>query len=385
MNKYRISLRRVTTLCCALLIVFGCGLFAGQTAIGRERDWQPPRTWVFIVGTLKWKHSDMFDSFPQKNRRDAQLVSFFRQQGVPANQLVYLQDSQATTRRVKESFSAFLSQAREGDLLFFYYCGHGYKSDDERTTFFATYDAGEDVPGWSTASVVKEIEKNFKGSRAFLTADSCYSGSLAEQARRTNHQISYAVLTSASAGELSTENWTFTEMLLAGLTGKPYADINGDGMVTLREVAEGVKEDMSFAEEQQAAFVTTEKSLAGLALAEAPQKSNPEISRRVEVRSEGEWYKARIIDARAGRLRVHYYGWEDSDDEWVLPRQIRKSQIPNSKSEPYGVGARVEVNWKGEWYSADVLKVDRNSHLIHYVGYDDGWDEWVSSKRIRRP
>jgi len=380
MKRYKAGSRIAGTSFLTLLIVFGCGLFACQTAFGRELDWQPQRTWVFVVGTLKWKHSDVFNSFLQKNRRDAQLVDFFRQQGVPENQLVYLQDSQATTRRVRASFATFLSQARPGDLLFFYYCGHGYKSDDERTTYFATYDAGDDVPGWPTNAVLRDIEKNFKGSRAILTADSCYSGTLAEQARRTNHQISYAVLTSASASELSTENWTFTEMLLAGLKGKPYADIDGDGLITLGEVAEGVQEDMSFAEEQQAAFITTERSLAGTALAAAPQKANSEISRRVEVRSEGDWYKARIIDARAGRFRVHYYGWEDSDDEWVLPRQIRKS-----KTDQYGAGAIVEVNWHGQWYSAKVLKVDREDHLIHYVGYDDSWDEWVSPERIRRP
>lgn len=379
---------RVRTLFVSLLFVVGCGLTAAPAALAQGRDWQPQRTWVFVVGTLKWKHSDVFNSFPQKNRRDAQLVDFFRQQGVPADQMVYLQDAQATTQRVKTSFAAFLSRAREGDLLFFFYCGHGYRSDDERTTFFATYDAGEDVEGWSTESVVRAVDKYFKGSRALLTADSCYSGSLAEQTRRTGRRISYATLTSADADELSTENWTFTEMLLAGLTGKAFADINDDGQITLGEVAEGVKEDMAFAEEQGTAFVAKGSLGPDTVLAEAQRKSSPEVSRRVEVKSEGEWYKARIIDARAGRLKVHYYGWEDSDDEWIVPGQIRRSvRKPQGEaygSEAYGVGTEVEVNWHGQWYSAQVLKVERNSHLIHYDGYDDSWDEWVSDKRIRR-
>jgi uncharacterized caspase-like protein len=159
---------------------------------------------VFVVGTLEWKHRGMFESFPQKNRRDAQLVEFFRQQGVPAQQLVYLKDFQATTRRVKTAFSEFLAKASEGDLLFVYYCGHGYKSDDARTTSFATFDAGDNVPGWSTDSIVKDIEKHFKGSRAFLTADCCYSGSLAQQARQLGRRVSFACLTSSSASQLST-------------------------------------------------------------------------------------------------------------------------------------------------------------------------------------
>src|SRR6266851_9688545 len=373
MNSNNIS-QRGGKLCLALFVLLGCGFFFGSNAIAQTRDWQPQRTWVFVVGTLQWKHRDMFDSFPQKNRRDAQLVEFFRQQGVPSQQLVYLQDAQATTRQVKTAFAAFLAKAREGDLLFFYYCGHGYKSDDERTTYFATYDASDDVPGWSTDSIVRDIEKYFKGSRAFLTADSCYSGSLAEQARRMRRQSSYASLTSASASELSTENWTFTEMLLAGLRGKAFADINGDGRVTLGELAEDVNADMVFAEEQQSEFVATGKFPPGTVMAVAPQRSNPEISRRVEVKSEGAWYKARIIDARAGRFRAHYFGWEDSDDEWVLRNQIR-----NSKILKYAWDATVKANWQDQWDSAEVLdEVERRAHLIHYVGYDDSWDEWVS-------
>ncbi|MGZ8843207.1 MAG: caspase family protein [Pyrinomonadaceae bacterium] len=233
----------------ALLVFFGGALVAGSNAVPQQRDWQPQRTWVFVVGTLEWKHREMFESFPQKNRRDAQLVEFFRQQGVPQQQLVYLKDAQATTRQVKAAFSTFLTKAREGDLLFVYYCGHGYKSADARTTYFATFDAGEDVPGWSTDSIVKDVEKYFKGSRAFLTADCCYSGSLAQQARQLGQRVSFACLTSSSASQLSTANWTFTETLLAGLSGKPLADLNSDGRITIRELAEDVKADLAFAEE----------------------------------------------------------------------------------------------------------------------------------------
>jgi len=362
-------LKNVRTLCSTLLIIFGFGLTASHAVSGQERDWQPQRTWVFVVGTLKWKHPDVFNSFPQTNRRDAQLVDFFRRQGVPADHLVYLQDAQATTRRVKSTFRDFLSRAREGDLLFFYYCGHGYKSDDERTTWFATYDAGEDVPGWAAESIVGDVERYFKGSRAFLTADSCYSGSLAKQTQKAARRVSYAALTSTSANELSTENWTFTEMLLAGLAGKPFADINGDGRVTLGEVADDIRQDMLFAEEQGSGFAATGEFSRATVLAQAPRKSDPEISRRVEVRSEGAWYKARIIDARAGRFRVHYYGWEDSDDEWVRPSQIRNSKNPRN-----AVNNRLASTWEERWSSTPAIETDRDAWLIHYV--DDVWDGW---------
>jgi hypothetical protein len=364
----------------AVFISLTFSLFVAQTALAQEREWQPQRTWVFIVGTLQWKHSDMFESFPQKNRRDAQLANFFREQGVPIEQTIFLKDRQATTRQVRSAFKNLLSKTRAGDLLFVYFTGHGYKSDDSRTTFFATYDASDDVPGWATDSIVKDIEQNFKGSRAFLTADCCYSGSLAEQIRKLHSHISYACLTSSSASELSTQNWTFTEMLLAGLQGKSYADINQDGSITIEELAEDVRGDMAFAEEQRSSFVTTGSFAPDTILARAETRSDPAVSRRVEVKSEGEWYKGRVIDVRSGQFRVHYYGWEDSDDEWVTARQFRTRNVAH-----YPTGSTVEVRWKGKWYAAKILKNDGGVHLIHYIGFDDGWDEWVSAARIRRP
>ena len=379
MNSTNISLRRWGKLCLALFVLWSCGLVFSPRATAQTRDWQPQRTWVFVVGTLQWKHRDMFESFPQKNRRDAQLVQFFKQQGVPAQQLVYLQDAQATTRQVKSSFATFLAKAREGDLLFVYYCGHGYKSDDARTTFFATYDAGDDNPGWSTDSIIKDVEKYFKGSKAFLTADCCYSGSLVQQARRLGQRVSYACLTSSSASELSTGNWTFTEMLVAGLAGKPFADLNGDGQITLSELAEDVKDDMAFAEEQLSSFGTTGNFPRDTILAWAERKSNPEISKRVEVRSEGKWWKARVIESRSSTFRVHYYGYEDTDDEWVRLNQIRELKLVE-----YPAGSTVEVIWERKWYPAKVISVDTGVHLIHYVNYDHGWDEWVGAERIRR-
>jgi hypothetical protein len=372
-------LRRLS-LSLALFVSLAFCQAACLRASAQARDWQPRRTWVFVVGTLEWQDSESFDPFPQENRRDAQLVDFFRRAGVPAEQLLYLKDSQATTRRVRDSFAAFLSKAGEGDLLVVYYCGHGYKSEDARTTYFATYDAGDDAPGWSTDSIVKDIERYFKGAKALLTADCCYSGSLSEQARKFGRRVAYACLTSSSASQLSTGNWTFTEMLLDGLEGKSYADLNGDGRVTLEEIAGDVKEDMSFAEDQLSTFVTTGSFSPATVMAAAEKKAGPDVGRRVEVRSQGDWYKARVTDESAGRLRIHYFGYEASDDEWVGPDRVREREVVQ-----YRVGENVEVRWKKDWYPARILRVDGGLHLIHYVGYDDGWDEWVGAGRIRQP
>lgn len=345
------------------------------------RDWHPQQTWVFVVGTLEWKHTDEFASFPQENRRDAALVHFFSEQGVPAGQILYLQDKQATLAQIERSLAAHLAKAQKEDLLFLYYCGHGYKLDSGNSCF-ACYDAGDKgIDGWDVATIPAAIEKHFPGKRAFLAADCCCSGGLTKSVEAQADRIAYACLTSSSANESSTGNWTFSEGLLDGLRGEAYSDTDNSQGITLAEVANQIIADMAFAEEQRTSFMTTATFNPNMVLAPARRKKDARIGERVEVYTENKWYKARIIDADAqsATYKVHYYGWEASYDEWVKPSQMRTASVTE-----YTVGEAVEVKWHDEWYPAVIEGVQGNLHLIHYVGYKETWDEWVGPRRMRR-
>jgi Caspase domain/RNA binding activity-knot of a chromodomain len=340
-QAFRQKSRHLITVTALLLVVYA--LAPLQSALARERDWEPQRTWVFVVGTLRFKHKDMFDSFPQENRRDAELVAFFRKQNVPASQIVYLRDREATADRIQSALAAHLSRAGKGDWLFLYYTGHGYKSDDDEA-YLASYDAGdEDVPGWPVSSIPASIERYFKGSRALLILDNCYSGALVEAVRgRAESPVSYAVLASSSADQPSTGEWTFTEGLLAALRGKAYEDTNDDGQITLEELAGQVKDDMSFAEKQRSVFATTGNFSPQTVISQAEKKRDARIGERVLVKSEGDWYKGRIIDAdrEDAQFLIHYYGWDESYDEWVEARQIRQPRIKryaDGRKDRYGM------------------------------------------------
>jgi hypothetical protein len=206
-----------------------------------------------------------------------------------------------------------------------------------------------------------------------LTADTCYSGSLSAQTQRLGRRVSYASLTSTSATQLSTENWTFTEMLLEGLRGKSFADINGDGEVTLAELAEDIKEDMAFAENQRSTFVTTGNFPSKMLLAPGARKLDPMISRRVEVRSEGSWYKARVIDVRGRTYEVHFYGYEDSDNEFVKLNQIRDSRETESAA-----NRRDESDWETTANPPRISRVDQSRRN------EGGWNESDEPRRIRK-
>ena len=350
-------------------------------ARAKDLDWQPQKTWVFVVGVLSWKNSDMFGSFPVKNRRDAALVDFFKQNGVPDSQIVYLQDKKATQQRIDHAFTEQLKKLRPDDLLIVYYAGHGTRSEEGDDVYLASYDAGDDeVAGWSINSIPGKIKES-KGSRVLWFIDCCYSGQAALAITKQQSGPAYACVTSSAASESSTEHWTFTEALLDAVRGVSYVDLNHDGAITLAEFAAHVEADMNAAEEQRSTFASTKGFDPAMVLARAETPANSRIGERAKGRdSNGDWYACRIIDARDGKLKIHFIGYEDDEDMWVTPEDLQPIAPVR-----YATGTKVEVLWKKHWYPATVLQAKDGAHLIHYTDYEPKWDEWVPSRRIREP
>jgi len=109
-----------------------------------EIGWEPSRTWVFAVGILEWEHGDIYSSFPDAmpNRADRRLFAAITSAGVPDHQVVFLKDEKATLAAIRRAFESQLDRTKEGDLLIFYFAGHGSRDRETRATYFANYDAG---------------------------------------------------------------------------------------------------------------------------------------------------------------------------------------------------------------------------------------------------
>src|SRR5690348_17396621 len=131
------KLRYYAVVWCALLL-------SNANATQKELGWDPAHTWIFAVGVLHWKHSEMFGSFPVKERRDAELVDFFKQRGVPPDHVVYLQDDNGTQKRIDAAFRDELKKIGKDDLLIVYYAGHGSKYQKEKDVYLASFDAGDE-------------------------------------------------------------------------------------------------------------------------------------------------------------------------------------------------------------------------------------------------
>ncbi len=353
---------------------------AVRAAAPAELGWDPAHTWIFAVGVLHWKHSEMFGSFPVKERRDAELVDFFKQHGVPSDHIVYLQDENGTQKRIDAAFRTELKKIGQNDLLIVYYAGHGSKSAKGQDVHLASYDAGDEgVPGWSVNSIPKTISANSSGQRVLWLIDCCYSGQAARAIANSEASPAYACVTSSSASESSTGHWTFTEALLDALRGAGYVDLNHDGVITLAEFASHAHADMALGEEQLSTFATTGGFDQQMVLSRAATLESPRVGERGQIQWHADWWPVRVIQENGGKLKVHYIGYSAGDDLWVTPDKLRPI-----KPVQYAVGSEIEVLWKKKWYPAKVLKVEDGIHLIHYTDYDSSWDEWVASKRIRR-
>ncbi len=364
----------------AILCVFSC---RGELYAATKVDWKPAKTWVFCVGLLEWQHADLWNSFPecQKDRRDEQLVKYFRDAGVPDDQITYLQDAEATKSRIEKEFVELLDETDEGDLLVFYFCGHGYRDSESGQTWFANYDAGhKNSSAWNVRSIFSTIAQHFSGNRVLLLADCCHSGALYDESRKqSDSDIAYAVLTSSYSHNSSTGNWTFSDSVLAGLRGEPVVDLNRDDFVELDEVARYTELELAFVEGQKSMFTAAEDFPRQAKLAPVEDEVEPRVGQRIEVKYEGKWYKAKIIDVDSDQVQVHYVNFNDSWDEWVGPDRIRPYQPAQ-----FAEGDQVEVRWNdGKWYPARVLKAWYGLHLVRYDGYDASADEWRGHTAVR--
>ncbi len=337
---------------------------------GGPARWEPAKTWAFAVGVIAYPGGQ---AWPEEDRRDAEMIRELQARGVPASQITFITDKNATLAAVRASFEAFVASAPADAVLWLYFTGHGTRSETG-VTEFALYDTK-----WPIPDVFSTIERRFPGRTALLFADCCYSGALGMEAMLRAGRVSYGALTSSLACTVSTGAWTFTECLIAGLRGAIPLDNDGTGLVTLAELARFAEREMAFNDGQLSTFVTTNGFDPKLVLASGTKRAHPLIGEYVEARwSDGRWYPGRIERLNGNKFLIRWAGYKETENEEVEERNIR----PYSARE-HAPGTRVTVEWRGAWYPAQVLTARCGIHLVHYDDFEPIWDEWVSSSRIR--
>jgi hypothetical protein len=351
-----------------LMLAPGCGLRAERPV------WEPEKTWVFAVGVIQFDNPKL-TSWPDEGRVDARLMQVLRKRGVPEDQILFIKNEEATRKNIAQKLSPFLKRIGEDDTLIFYYAGHGGRdyTTPTRACTFMTYDTAS---RWAVGSIFESVEKNFRGKQVIYTADCCHSGCLVEEAVR--HQGRAAALTSAHVASTSTGRWTFTRCLVEMFEGSPVFDVNSDGQITFAEASRYVTNEMAFAEGQYAAHGFSGGFPSDLVMATTTKRHTPHMGEMIEGESQGKWWKAEVLAEKDGAYLVTWPGWDKKYDEW-LPVERTRAYRPKT----WAVGKTVEAQWRARWYPARILKVDRGLHLVHYEGFPDTDDEWVVLERLR--
>jgi len=357
---------------------------AGNCAV---LDLDPQKTYAVIAGVLKWPKNAALSPFKQTDRKDLGLYAALVLRGVPKANLTLLMDRQATKPNILEAIGSQARQAPPGSLFIFYYAGHGGKSDTGVVSF-ASYDCvpTDSLSGVTMQDIAAAVKDNFKGRRVLFMADCCYSGGLGQAAQElATSGYETASLTSADASNLSAWTWNFTQTVIEGLRGDPLLDLNNDGVISLQEIGDDVREWMKYREDQLYGYrcygLKDDFRLVPVDTL-APRRSMPPggkfaLKEFVHAPDGGHQGVGRILGRSQGGYTVEFMDYSAK-----RIREVDEAKLDKIQFKRYPVGRDVTVLWNGAPYAAKILKVEGDFHWITYPGWPSYWDEWVLSTRI---
>lgn len=365
--------------------------------------WDPARTWTVTTGVLSWKDKDL-SNFSTYNRKDRELDQTLAERGVPDAQRVLLIDRAATTDAVLRAIGRQVVEAPRGSTFVFYFTGHGVR-DDAGGLVLATSDtrvADLDRTGLHAQDLLPLFLTRGPKDHVLLVSDACTSGDLTHIGIALSlFGVPTASLTSAASQSESTGNWTFTQTLIDALRGRALIDADGDGQVTLSELAAEAKTAMKYREGQPTAFAPG--TVPDVVIAEAAPWPEPlaQLDLAGDVYHRGDWVVARQPDGERGvgrvlgvervspngkkrpggvRLRLAFFGYADESFGWA-----REDRVQPIFFETWPIGTHLRIEDDDDTYEAIVLETQEDLHFVHYEGYEATEDEWVTPDQILGP
>jgi hypothetical protein len=225
------------------------------------------KRWAVVVGVGQYESEDIPDL--QFAPDDARAVRDFLLSDAagPFDEVLYLENEQATGAAMREALFVFLQQADWDDLVVIYYAGHGAPDPGRPDNLYLLpTDTNLDAlaaTGFPMWDVKTALRRQIAAERVLVIADACHSAGTADgetvggggsneiaggfqQLFTPSRRL---MMTAADTNEFSLEDsrWgghgVFTHYLLEGLGGA--GDLDGDGIVTFTElfghVSEGVR------------------------------------------------------------------------------------------------------------------------------------------------
>lgn len=241
-----------------LVVAQGMGGVTTQAVAAPRID----KRWAVVIGVGEYESEDIPDL--EFAPSDAQAIRDFLESDAagPFDEVLYLENEEATGAAMREALFVFLQQANWDDLVVIYYAGHG-APDPNRADNLYLLPTDADLSRLATTGfpmwdVKTALRRQIASERVLVIADACHSAGTADgdvvgggdgnaiaggfaQLFSPSRRL---MMTAADTDEFSLEDarWgghgVFTHFILDGLEGA--GDVDQDGIVTFTELFDHV-------------------------------------------------------------------------------------------------------------------------------------------------
>lgn len=244
------------------IVASGVGGQTVQTIAAPRID----KRWAVVVGVGEYHSADIPDL--EFAPADARAVRDFLESDLagPFDEVLYLENEQATGAAMREALFVFLQQADWDDLVVIYYAGHGAPDPGRPDNLYLLPTDAElgslASTGFPMWDVKTALRRQIAAERVLVIADACHSAGTADGdvvGGSGSNEIAGGfqglftpsrrlMMTAADTNEFSLEDerWgghgVFTHFLLDGLRGS--GDLDGNGIVTFTEVFQHVSDNV---------------------------------------------------------------------------------------------------------------------------------------------
>ncbi|HXQ74057.1 MAG TPA: caspase family protein [Pyrinomonadaceae bacterium] len=220
------------------------------------------RKYALIIGVSRYQNNGSGIKNLEFADADARALYEFLQKSEAGkfsrDNMLLLANEDATTARIREALTSFVSRAEANDVLLIFFAGHGAADPNApRSYYLITHDTiYEDMSqtAISMTELRRYVDSNVKSKQLIFLLDACHSAGVSTRGVRSlDNNLAHlrlrklyeakgrAIITSSDVDEVSNESveWgnghgVFTYYLLEGLKGD--ADENRDRLVTLGEL-----------------------------------------------------------------------------------------------------------------------------------------------------
>jgi hypothetical protein len=229
---------------------------AGASSEGRVVIGVPQRTaFAVVVGIDKYRDLPAATSARSDAQRFAEMLG--RTMGLPLANVHLAVDDHATRSDIEQHLEWLKSNVPQGGRAYFFFSGHGSPGESDGAAYIVPYDASTTAVR-ATSIALSDVTATLSGSRAkdvVMVVDACFSGAGGRsvltkgarplvRVRETDPSANLALFASASGSQISGpsldgNSGVFTKYVVEGVSSG-QADADGDGQLTLKELADWV-------------------------------------------------------------------------------------------------------------------------------------------------